>query len=103
MSNKPELSFDRFWLKYPRRDAKKDATKVWIQLDPDDALIDTILEALEWQCELWADMERRFIPLPATYIRGERWTDEKPTTQTTRNPTIDQLPAWQQKAIRGGR
>ena len=105
VSNKPEETFLRVWQPYPRKESKKDAQKAWIQLDPDEALINTILASLEWQVVLWAERSDWYTPpLFATYIRGERWTDERPTqTSQTRNPSIDQLPAWQQRAIRGGR
>lgn len=69
--------FSAFWDRYPRREAKKDASKAWQQLPPETEPL--IHAALDWQLPLWEDREKKFIPLPATYLRGERWTDEKPT------------------------
>ena len=83
VTNRPEQTFPAFWERYPRREAKKDATKAWVELDPSDALVATILEALEWQSHLWVVIEKRqsnHIPLGASYLRAERWTDERPAS-----------------------
>jgi len=72
--------FDVFWRAYPRREGKKDAQKAWSQLRPDENTMRAILAALDWQRTLpgWLKDDGQFIPLPATYLRGERWTDEPP-------------------------
>lgn len=96
--------FQAFWDRYPRRDAKKDAMKAWGQVVKDDPTLEAQIQAaLDWQIPLWDERERQFIPLPATYLRGERWTDEKPTPRkatpnriTGRAPTQEQ--AQQQDA-----
>ena len=69
-------AFDRVWAAYPRREAKKDARKAWGQVNA-DAHVDVILTALEWQrqSDSW---KRGYVPLLATYLRGERWEDENP-------------------------
>ena len=70
----------RFWAAYPRRDAKHDARKAWAQLNPDAALVEYMLAALFWQVRhpQWVGgSNRRWIPLPASWIRGERWTDDR--------------------------
>lgn len=68
-------AFDTFWEAYPRHEAKKDARKAWGQVNPSEETLGKILAALEWQkqCDQWL---RGYIPLPATYLRGERWEDE---------------------------
>lgn len=75
--------FADFWAVWPRRDAKKDALKAWQQVNG-DRHIDAILEALAWQIPLREWDGGRFTPLPATYLRGERWTDEKPVLASER-------------------
>lgn len=67
----------RFWEVYPRRQAKLDARKAWAQLNPDEALVDCIIQALGWQRQTKQWLEG-FIPLPASYLRGRRWEDEPP-------------------------
>lgn len=74
-----EEGFNQFWTHYLRKEAKQDAFAAWCQMRPDAALV---IDALTWQNqqENWRD--RRFIPMPATYIRGQRWTDERPPQKT---------------------
>lgn len=73
--------FQLFWAKYPRREAKIDAYKAWRQLQPDPELQASIHAALEWQISAnqWAD-QPLYCPLPASYLRAERWTDERRNT-----------------------
>lgn len=81
--------FLRFWAAYPKRQARQDAWKAWQQLDPDAETIAQILAALEWQVEQedWTKSEGQYCPLPATYLRGERWTDERRSGQDRRRMT----------------
>jgi len=68
-----EDGFDRFWAAYPRKTAKADARKAWKQVtkttDPH-----TILAGLE---KYGFSLDRRFVPYPASWLRGLRWTDEQ--------------------------
>ena len=75
------MSFERFWATYPRREAKKDARKAWQQVKGDEH-IEEIMTALGWQQAKWDDL--KYVPLPASYLRGERWEDEPPTQQSPR-------------------
>src|SRR3990167_6254832 len=68
----------RFWDVFPRHDGKKDARKAWAKLAPDAATVEYILAALFWQVRQRQWQDRRYIPMPATYLRGERWTDDPP-------------------------
>jgi hypothetical protein len=72
-------SFDTFWAVYPRRQAKADARKAWERLNPSPDLLAKILAALDWQTQsqAWLKEDGQFVPLPATWIRGERWEDER--------------------------
>jgi len=69
----PEESFARFWALYPRHSAKKDAFRAWLQLRPDAALVERIMENLKTR--QWPTLTKHR-PLPASYLRGERWLDE---------------------------
>ena len=70
-----------FWPNYPVHRAKRDARKAWDKLAPDQNLTLTIIQALQAQV-----VERRLRmargqwvpewPLPASWLRGERWDDE---------------------------
>ena len=67
--------FEQFWSAYPRRQKKVDALKAWVQKMPDIA---TVLHALSWQVTQaqWRKDDGAFIPLPASWLRSERWEDE---------------------------
>lgn len=75
----------RFWNAYEKRSAKKDARKAWAELNPSPELVNRIVDALAWQFAQpdWVKENHTYAPLPATYLRGERWTDEQPA-QTCR-------------------
>ena len=74
------ILFDAFWSAYPKHAAKADAQKAFKALNPDDELMQTILTAIEtWRkTDDWTKDGGKFVPLPATYIRGKRWEDELP-------------------------
>jgi len=71
-----DRSFDKFWACYPRHTAKQDAKRAFIKVSPDDALLETMLTAIQRQkqTDQWSDP--RYIPHPATWINGRRWEDE---------------------------
>jgi hypothetical protein len=73
--------FNRFWKIYPKKRARGDALKAWGTLKPSAELVGTILTAVE-QHRLTEDWQRengRFIPYPATWLRGRRWEDQLAT------------------------
>ena len=77
-----ESRFAAFWSVYPKKEAKLDAKKAWAKLNPDAALLETILSAIEQRkkSDTW---QRGFIPNPATWINGRRWEDEIDSGRTT--------------------
>lgn len=88
--------FVMFWAAYPKRKARKDAEKAWSQVRGDDH-VEAILAALAWQTQQadWLKEGGQFVPYPASYLRGERWTDEPDETpmlkkQTAHNLTVVQ-------------
>lgn len=70
--------FSQFWTAYPRKVDKPEARKAWAKLTVTDALFDRIVQALEWQCQQpgWLEQGGKFVPYPASWLRGERWEDE---------------------------
>lgn len=79
-----DSDFDRFWEKYPRKEAKENAENAWRQVDGKQH-VDAILKDLERSIEARRWSEKKFTPLPATYLRGKRWTDEwEPESLTDR-------------------
>ena len=77
--------FDAFYQAYPRKQAKADALKAWKQVAPGLAEVLPKLAEQRAHDDGWL---RGFIPLPATYLRGQRWKDEltKPTTNGHAEP-----------------
>ena len=70
--------FEEFYEAYPRKQGKEAALKVWRKLKPNAVLLETIRAALAVQ-KASADWRRengRFIPHPATWLNGRRWTDQ---------------------------
>lgn len=72
----PTPIFDDFWVLYPRKEARKDALKAWGQIRSADHLT-AIVACASWR-KVWAGRDTQFIPLAATWLRGERYTDEIP-------------------------
>jgi hypothetical protein len=68
--------FSRFYDAYPRKKAPAKALKAFKAINPDDALLEDILAALNRQkrSRQWQDPE--FIPFPATWLTQRRWQDE---------------------------
>ena len=87
----------RFWAAYPRRDSKKEARKAWAQMNPPEELVDRMLVALAWQAPVnrWDADKRGFAPYPASWLRGERWDDERPPATAGNNGS--RRPAWAQE------
>ena len=72
------IGFASFWSSYPKKKSKPEAEKAWNKLKPDDALLATILKAIDAQKKTdgWTKDVGKFIPHPATWLNGRRWEDE---------------------------
>lgn len=70
--------FDKFWKLYPKKMGKKDALSAFVTLNPDGELFEIILTNIEGlkETKQWLGDNGQFIPLPANYLRDERWADE---------------------------
>ena len=68
--------FEEFYSKYPRKEAGKDARKAWGQIGPKGQV--KALEAIDAHAARWLALgtSKEFIPLPASWLRGERYEDE---------------------------
>ena len=64
--------FDAWYASYPKKQSKKAAIKAFMNLKS-DALTACLADDLKAR---YKNTERQFIPLPATYLNGERWDDE---------------------------
>ena len=70
--------FELVWKSYPRRVGKGAARKAWAKLQPDTALVQQMLDALNWQRHQpqWLKDGGTFIPHLSTWLNQERWSDE---------------------------
>lgn len=78
--------YSRFYNSYPKHKARLDGFKAWKSKDVQLCLppIDELLDVLEKQKkteESWSRDNGEFIPLPATWLRGHKWTDELQLTE----------------------
>jgi hypothetical protein len=80
-SENPAITFDDFWALYPRRVAKKAARLAWSKIPPSQHV--EILQALLAWAKVWSGMELCYIAHPASWLNGERWSDELPTGVVT--------------------
>jgi hypothetical protein len=109
MPTAPADAFGKFYAAYPRKKVRKDAEKAWKQVDG-DRHADAIMAALEWQVAEMLTREPEHRPYPATWLRGERWTDERDTPVQTPKSAFEierdakharsqaqQVAYWQQK------
>lgn len=69
-------NFDKLWSVYPRHEGKQAALKAFEKINPDDELLERMINAIiaQKKSAQWADPQ--FIPHPATWLNGHRWEDE---------------------------
>lgn len=85
--------FAAFWEAYPKKKAKGDAEKAWRGVR---AELSVILEAVNRQKRSsdWQKDGGKYIPYPATWLRGKRWEDAEPPEhmpEATSNPFLQML------------
>lgn len=80
-TNDDKILFTDFWTLYPKRMARRDAERAWSKIDA--AEHPAILLALVAWRRVWRQRDDdQYIPYPASWLRGERWTDELPVEYT---------------------
>lgn len=87
LSPDQEEKFNRFYSAYPKKVAKQEAIKAWMNISPENGLYEKIITALEVQKESrdWIRDDGQYIPNPATWLNGKRWDDG--TVEVPRRPT----------------
>lgn len=74
-----DTEFNDWYSVYPRKQKREDAFKAWCDLAPDAELQATMKAVIPAQIkghEWWKEEKKQFIPLPASWIRAKRWTDQ---------------------------
>ena len=87
--------FERFWSAYPRHQDKKKALDAFKKIDPDDELLEKMLNSIEKQkaSSQWQDPQ--YIPHPTTWLNRERWNDEVQQSKPVETVKQAQVPAQQ--------
>lgn len=77
--------FEEFWKAYPRKEKKKEAMAAWKKGKCGNGIFETVMGKLEQfkATDQWSRDGGRFIPLPSSWINGERWNDEVQGQRTT--------------------
>ena len=85
-----ETDFNRFWAEYPRKQGKGAARKAFDKARK-KVTLETMLAAVERQrrSEQWNRDGGQYIPMPATWLNQERWSDEE-----TFNPPPSEMRGW---------
>ena len=70
--------FNDFWEVYPRKQAKGEAEMEWGQIDMDESLFQTIMEAVEkWKTsDDWKENDGKYVPYPSKWLKRKGWEDE---------------------------
>jgi hypothetical protein len=69
--------FDRWYSRYPKKEAKGNARKAFIKARQSVSL-DVLMAGVDQYAASIKGKDRQFIALPATWLNAERWTDEPP-------------------------
>lgn len=97
--------FEQFWKLYPKKKSRKEAAKAWAKLNPNDELRQTLITALGSHCvsEDWTKDGGRYVPNGATWLNGERWTDELKPATTGKTSSFNNLPTHTPDMYQGGK
>jgi len=73
----PDEQFEIFWRAYPRKKDKGDARRAWEQTKTIRPLTADLVKAVIVQKSSvdWTKEGGRYVPYPASWLRGERWED----------------------------
>ena len=70
-------TFETFWTAYPKKKNKGQAEQAFAKLNPNNDLLQTILNAVEGAASGadWLKSDGQFIPYPATWLHAKGWED----------------------------
>lgn len=92
--------FDRFWEKYPRKDAKQRAVDWFSKNKPAQEDVDKMIYTIEQQSRGSGRLhcrERRFIPLPTTWLNDGDWRDAPTKSSVEQKKAEDETAAQEKK------
>lgn len=68
--------FQAFWKLYPRKDDKKATQIKFNKLNPDDEMFSGMMQALQNQIQAGMYEDKKYTPMPSTWLSKERWNNE---------------------------
>ena len=71
-----EMWFESFWEIYPKHQDKKKAKQKFLKLCTNEKEYKAIMDGLRNVLPMWAKKDTKYIPMPTTWLNGERWNDE---------------------------
>lgn len=71
-----EMWFESFWEIYPKHQDKKKAKQKFLKLCTNEKEYKAIMNGLRNVLPVWAKKDNKYIPMPTTWLNGERWNDE---------------------------
>lgn len=71
-----EMWFESFWEIYPKKQDKKKAKQKFLKLCTNEKEYKAIMDGLRNVLPVWAKKDNKYIPMPTTWLNGERWNDE---------------------------
>lgn len=74
--NQKEMWFESFWEIYPKHQDKKKAKQKFLKACTNEKEYKAIMDGLRNVLPVWAKKDTKYIPMPTTWLNGERWNDE---------------------------
>ena len=71
-----EMWFESFWEIYPKHQDKKKAKQKFLKACTNEKEYKAIMDGLRNVLPMWAKKDNKYIPMPTTWLNGERWNDE---------------------------
>ena len=71
-----EMWFESFWEIYPKHQDKKKAKQKFLKACTNEKEYKAIMDGLRNVLPIWAKKDNKYIPMPTTWLNGERWNDE---------------------------
>lgn len=87
LSSEQLVRFDRWYSEYPRKVHRAAAERAFADIDPDDELVDRMVsKTREWASSPeWTKDGGQYVPYPASWLNGSRWTDDSPAKRAPAN------------------
>ena len=78
LTHEQMITFEGWYVEYPKKKNRGDAEKAWKTLNPDVNLFQEMVTAVKAQKQQhdWKKEKGRYIPYPATWLRNKGWEDD---------------------------